>query len=329
MNHHLIPETIRQELVVPNALNPQSLASGGLSGASIWMCQSSYGPFALRCWPAEHPTPQRLSDIHAAMYSARSQGVEYVPSLLNNRHGKSFTSDGLRLWEVTQWMPGAADYLHAPSTPRLQAALEALATLHRVWQMLPATPEHVAVGPSPAMLERYRRLEVSLRQLRDWTRLPLGDSPHRSLATQTLQHLAVRGPQLLELLRPLCATPVPLHFVLRDVWSDHLLFVDERVTGIIDYGAARLDEPATDVARLLGSLEPFDERKWLVGWEAYQTLNPQVDLERVRMLDRVGTLLSALQWLQWLVLEPRAFDASAKQLVERWQRLITRLELAC
>ncbi|MEZ6080882.1 MAG: hypothetical protein R3C56_36000 [Pirellulaceae bacterium] len=56
-------------------------------------------------------------------------------------------------------------------------------------------------------------------------------------------------------------------------------------------------------------LEPLDQRRWLFGWEAYRAVNPHVELDRVRLLDRVGTLLSAVQWLQWLVLQPRAFSA--------------------
>src|SRR5690606_5799306 len=107
------------------------------------------------------------------------------------------------------------------------------------------------------------------------------------LAQQTLMHLAALGPELLQHLIHIQRTAVPLQFVLRDVWSDHILFTEDCVTGIIDFGAARVDEPATDVARLLGSLEPRDASRWLLGWEAYQAANPHVDLERVRLLDRV------------------------------------------
>ncbi|MEZ6080883.1 MAG: phosphotransferase [Pirellulaceae bacterium] len=51
--------------------------------------------------------------------------------------------------------------------------------------------------------------------------------------------LGSHGPQLLPQLASSRDQPVALHFVLRDVWSDHVLFTDDRVTGIIDFGAAR------------------------------------------------------------------------------------------
>ncbi|MCA9179868.1 MAG: aminoglycoside phosphotransferase family protein [Planctomycetales bacterium] len=323
--HYSIPETILQELVAPNSISLEQLASGGLSGARVWRCQSPHGPVALRCWPAVHPSSERLGEIHAAMFVARQHGVQFVPAIVMNRRGGSFTSDGKHLWEVTQWMPGTADYLAAPSSQRLQAAMRALAKLHRTWQESPQPLTQT--GLSPTIIERRQKLEYCLQQLPHWTHLPLGESSHRGLALQTMQHLAAYGPQLLPQLTSLRDQPVPLHFVLRDVWSDHVLFTNDRVTGIIDFGAARVDEPATDVARLLGSLEPFDQGHWLVGWEAYRTVNPHVELDRVRLLDRVGTLLSAVQWLQWLVLQPRAFNAPPNQLVERWQRLLRRLEL--
>lgn len=139
-------------------------------------------------------------------------------------------------------------------------------------------------------------------------------------------HLTALGPALLIELSEIQPKPVQLHFVLRDVWSDHILFTADQVTGIIDFGAARIDEPATDVSRLLGSLEPLDASRWLMGWQAYHAVLPHVELERVRVLDRAGTLLAAVQWLQWLVIEPRQFDVPLHQLLTRWQRLLRRLE---
>ena len=206
-----------------------------------------------------------------------------------------------------------------------------------------------SVGRSPTVAERRQKLELSLQRQRAWQNRiggsskrgdinPLGSMIGDSqlsglqptaavdmLAQQTLMHVALLGPELLQELIKVQSIPVPLHFVLRDVWSDHILFSEDRVTGIIDFGAVRVDEPATDVARLLGSLEPLDAARWLVGWQTYHAENPHVDLDRVRLLDRVGTLLAAVQWLQWLVIEPRQFDVPLQHLLTRWQRLLQRL----
>ncbi len=327
MEYHLIPERIRQELLQPHSVQIGELQSGGLSGAMVWRSQSIHGVVALRCWPAEHPSPLRLSQIHAALSAARELGQVYIPTLFANRVGDTFTSDGSRLWELSQWMPGVADYQQTPSDARLKSALTALANLHKAWATSRPTSE---TAISPTATERIVKLQGWLSRLSNLSRhpMPATDETHRLqyLANQTIRQLAIRGPELLQLMTELRSQPVDLHFVLRDIWSDHVLFTNEQVTGIIDFGAARVDEPATDVARLLGSLVPFDTDRWQVGWDAYHEVNPLVDRQRVVALDRVATLLSALQWLEWLVIEPRNFRVQTKELLERWQRLVARLE---
>jgi Ser/Thr protein kinase RdoA (MazF antagonist) len=328
LDRHFIPEPIIRELLLPNAVRVVERCAGGLSGARVWRAAGLLGPVALRCWPTEHPTPERLSQIHTAMHLARQAGMRSVPSLICNARGHSYTRDGNRLWELTEWMPGVADYVQAPSTPRLGAALRELALLHRVWGGAASGPEQL----SPTVVERCSRLQHWLQRLPELGlpeqgRQALAASPELGrLSGDTLRQLALRGPSLLVDLERLRTEPVLLHFVLRDIWSDHVLFTGAEVTGIIDFGAGRLDEPATDVARLLGTMEPFDNRRWQLGWESYHEVQPHVELRRVLLLDRVGTLLSALQWLQWLVLEGRSFQVPREGLVGRWQRIVARLE---
>lgn len=331
MDHHLIPQRVAQELLQPHDVTLGQLARGGLSGARVWQADSRHGQVALRCWAPGHPTPERLGQQHAAMRRACQRGETCVPRVYSTLTGNSFCQVGQQLWELTQWMPGQADYLQRPSLDRLQAALEQLGRLHRVWSR--DSPQ--LAGTSPTARDRYQRLQRWLAQLAALRGLPsrrsdpLGDGPGTlipQLAEETLWQLAHRGPQLLTELRPLVDQRVGLHFVIRDIWSEHVLFTEHRVTGIIDFGAARIDEPAADVARLLGSLEPRDQTRWLTGWQAYHGVQRLVELQRVQVLDRVGGLLAAAQWLEWLVLERRQFAAPLHQLTERWQHLLQRLE---
>ena len=109
----------------------------------------------------------------------------------------------------------------------------------------------------------------------------------------------------------------------RDIWSDHVLFCDETVTGIIDYGAMRLDTPVIDIARLLGSYEAMTEGSWEVGITAYTAVLQLEDAERLmsEQLARINVVLSAMQWLDWLFVRKREFSDSAA--VEQ------RVELLC
>lgn len=326
MATHFIPERIRQELLQPNSVNVQRLQPGGLSGARVWRAEAGQSgarlAVALRCWPAHHPTPERLSQIHEALTYARRRGLMTIPALLPNASGQTYTSDGQRLWELSQWLPGAAEYLQQPSLERLQAAMEALAQVHLVWSRGPQQQ----VGLSPSCQQRSQRLQYWLGQVPQLLRIePPATEPLASLFRETVAQLASWGPVWLAELQQLQTQAVSLHFVMRDVWSDHVLFAGSRVSGFIDFGAARLDEPATDVARLLGSLEPLNPAQWHLGWQAYQAVNPQVELRRVGILDRSGTLLSAVQWLQWLVIERREFPAAPSELIARWQQNLWRV----
>jgi hypothetical protein len=217
-------------------------------------------------------------------------------------------------------MPGQADYAQHRTQQRLAAAMHALARLHLCWA------QDAVQGPSPTVAQRLGLLTdwLSSNHSLKFKRSP--DQPlEYALARGTLEQLSRLGPALLNQLQRLVAEPVTLHFVMRDIWSEHLLFVGQSVGGIIDFAAGRRDEPAADVARLVGSLEPLDASQRQIAIDYYLQLNGAVCPERVQLLDRTGALLSALQWLQWLLLEARQFDVPAEMTYKRWQSHLARL----
>ena len=136
----------------------------------------------------------------------------------------------------------------------------------------------------------------------------------------------------------LAKTKVPLHYCIRDIHGDHVLFEADNVSGIIDYGACRVDEGLTDAVRLLGSLEPNGVQRWNQALQTYwlglhadrkQLASPHASfnqvLERAQIMDRVATLLTAVQWMDWLCYSKREFALPRTRLVERWASFIQRL----
>ena len=116
---------------------------------------------------------------------------------------------------------------------------------------------------------------------------------------------------------------------LCDVWHDHLLFEDDRLTGLVDYGAVKTDHVAVDLARLLGSLIEDDAANWQRGLTAYRAVRPlsPAEEELARDLDVTGVVLGVATWLRWLGAERRPFEdrtAAARRLgvlverIERW-----------
>ena len=94
---------------------------------------------------------------------------------------------------------------------------------------------------------------------------------------------------------------------IRDVHREHVLFQDDRVTGIIDFGSMQPDNVSCDIARLLGSMAGDETELWRLGLTAYERLTPLTDPERllVKAYDESGVLLSGLNWLKWVFLEDR------------------------
>jgi homoserine kinase type II len=103
--------------------------------------------------------------------------------------------------------------------------------------------------------------------------------------------------------------PLLLHPCLCDIWHDHVLFENEEVSGLIDYGAMKIDQVSVDLARLLGSLVGDNPSMWDLGLNAYSSARRlSCDEESLcRMLDQTGTVLGAATWLLWLYRDRKPF----------------------
>jgi len=296
---------------------------GGFSGAALWHIDGSAGTMCLRAWPT-HETLPRLLFRHRLITMARQSGLLFVPAIFPTLDGVSVVEHAGRLWELTEWLPGRADYHERPSATRLEAACTALAQLHMVWRNLPST----ATG-CPAVQRRLTFLDEWHRLLRSgWHPLTVADAsdplwPIVERAWRVLPSAIERVPQRLQ--RWLGGQP-RVQPCLCDLWHDHLLFEGERLTGLIDYGAVKVDHVAVDLSRMLGSLVGNDAADWEAGLQAYRRLAPLTaeEEELVHALDETGIVLGVANWLRWLYEEQRPFadrSAVARRLCDLVDRL--------
>jgi Ser/Thr protein kinase RdoA (MazF antagonist) len=146
------------------------------------------------------------------------------------------------------------------------------------------------------------------------------------LARRAWWHVEHRRGELVSLLSP-WAGPRPVQPCICDVWNRHLLFEGDRLTGLVDYGEAKIDHVAVDLARLLGDLAGDDEAGWQTGLAAYRSLRPlTAEEERLaRVLDRSGVVLGAAAWLRRLYLEGRRYD-DMQAVSRRLGVLVTRMD---
>jgi len=281
--------------------------AGGFSGARIWKFASNQAIWCLRRWPTEHPDEQHLAWVHQTLLRAVAGGIKFVPVPHATQTGHTFIRFNGYLWELTNWMPGTATFWEDPSPRKLTNAMGALARFHRAVEL--TEPQH---DLAPAVATRQQRLT-------EWQEIAADASWKHRLATNTrfdhqlaelLAWLPSNLDPLKEALDQASRCSVPLQPCLRDVWHDHILFQDDEVTGVIDFGAMRVDSIATDIARLMGSLVGDDTEAWQTGLEAYESERPLLAAERslLATLDRANLILSAVNWIRWLCLEGRRFD---------------------
>jgi homoserine kinase type II len=308
----------------PAALRPTNVIAlgnrGGFSGARLWRADSAAGPLCLRAWPP-HETAERLAFRHALMLTARNAGLTFVPAVYAAADGSTALRFGDTFWELQEWLPGRADYRTAPSPARLANACRALALLHACWER--TFPP--VVGARPAVARRLAGARESEDRLRSGWR----PTPPASLALllgRARSLLAAHLPRVPALLRRWESAAGPLQPCLCDVWHDHLLFEGDRLRGLLDYGAVKVDTVAGDLARMLGSLVGEDSG-WGPGLSAYREIRDLPDEEEAlaRVLDVTGVILSVATWLHWLLVEGRTFeDETAVR--QRLGELLARME---
>ena len=322
ISHYLPPPAV-------TAVEPLGNA-GGWSGSRLWRVTASGEPlparwrgllghplsdtclntFCLRRWPRVHPSPERLRQIHSILTHVVAQGIVFVPVPLPSSAGATAVEQAGHLWELTPWMPGAADYHQRPGRVRLAAAMESLARFHAAAATVECPRNASALQPAPALTERLQSLEElvqgRLSEIEFATRRTIAPQLDQR-AEQLLNLTPDRLQPLLAHIRSVAGRPLPLQPAIRDIWHDHVLFTGDEVTGIVDFGAMRIDTPLTDIARLVGSLVGDDNAERRFALNAYSRLKPLSgsDCQLIDLLDQSGIALGGLNWLRWLYLERR------------------------
>ncbi len=298
--------------------------AGGLSGAKLWRVAVLDNDFCLRQWPVVHPTGEQLTAIHGLIEHLWDAGFQIVPVPRRTFTQQAFLNVDGHLWELDDWLPG--ETLANPTVEQMAAGMEALARFHLAVANL-GQPQQ---APAPGL---QKRLAI-LQNLRDGLLLQLEQAvrgaPPSALHEISLVMLAdIRQalPAILSSVEKIVSVALPLQWCLRDVHVGNLLFTDNRVTGLVDFGAAAIDSVAGDIARLIGSLAGDDANLWRECLRTYQKLRPlsPEELQTIGLFDNGGLIAAATNWLRWLFVEQREFaDAATTQ--SRLNNLARRLK---
>lgn len=265
----------------------------------------------------------RAAWIHAVMLHCRSAGVAIVPDVMRGIDGSTLHEDPEgHLWELLDHMPGTA--CDSPTAAQREAAAEALAAVHAAAATFAEAPPRLAESPGLAQ----RRTQATALLARPWHTWPAhaASGPLPARLRRAADVVATHdGRRALEHVARFDPGPVRVQPVLRDVWAEHVLFVGDRVTAIIDWHAAGIDTPATDIARLTGSW-PAARAQRTAFIQAYARVRPLGAVERslVGFLDAAGVVCAIDNWLRWTLEEQRSF-ADMDRVLQRIDLLVGRL----
>jgi len=296
----------------------------------------------LRRWPAGVSNRRQIVWAHRILALARNRGCRFLPVPYASASGPTLVAVADHDWELSPWMPGHANYEQHPTAVRRSAAMLALAQFHQAAR-LPNDGASVGGTDQPAttlgIVRKWERLQefqtlraaeidAAVRRSCD----PRKENAHVNTAPPQ-DHLDARlAFEMLDLFRtyaPQIATTVQTAITygdrlvhqpcIGDIWHDHVLYEGDYVSGIVDFGAMRMDHVTTDVARLLGSLARHNHAHWQDGLAAYSQNRPLTKQEiRVTQASHLVTLLlSGMNWLYWLWVEQRTFDD--------WARVVARV----
>ncbi len=305
----------------------------GFSGAVVHRVELPERTMALRGWPRDDLPPTRLHGLHAFLRHVFDAGLEVVAVPTTASNGDTLVHVAGRAWQLEPWMPGAPELLERPTPARVAAAAQCLATCHEAAGAF--VPDHhghewfgVRTGPPPAVVERIRRIEVlqagQLQRLSE--RLAVEQTRFAELGRLFVERFRQNAATVRRELESLARERVRLLPCWRDLHGEHVLYEGDRVTGLLDASACRVESVAVDLARLLGDVLGDDSSARDAAVAAYTAVRRLTVVERelVDVLDRSAVLLMGLTWLDRCYSRGWAIDTDPRVL-SRLERIAGRL----
>ncbi|MDZ4659174.1 MAG: phosphotransferase [Bythopirellula sp.] len=319
------------EIILANWFTPAELSqvqirevAGGLSGAKIWQVAFLDKDFCLRRWPQVHPTIEQLAAIHGLIEHVWNAGFVIVPLPRHTFTHQTLLNAQGHLWELAHWLPGETSA--NLTAEQVTEAMQALAGFHLA-AAHQGTPQTASAPGLQKRLDILQQMREGLLDQLERAVCGASSSVLREISLELLADIRQALPATLSDLEKVVPVQLPLQWCLRDVHVGNLLFTDNRVTGIVDFGAAAIDSVAGDIARLVGSLASDDANLWRECLRIYQVIRPlsPEELQAVALFDSGGLIAAATNWLRWLFVEQHEFaDAATTQ--SRLSHLARRLK---
>lgn len=305
-----------------SATEVSPLQSSGFSGANLWKINASQSkPLCLKHYRSGDLTVNQLDGIHRVLIHAFNEGCDFVAKPLRLTDGFTTVVAGPNnsptagLWDLSNWVPGCP--VTSFNNARIETAFASIARFHKA-----AAQVNLAFGPSPNLSYRQSQLAKLVRpespvldQASNLLKTASIDSKLRGPSTMLIDSLQ-RVPQshiasLRTRLDEFSTMELPLHPVVRDLRAEHLLFTGDQLTGLVDFDAMQMDSVAYDLSRLTSSMR-LNESQLHLALSTYHSARPiqAAEAKLTQLLTAVAPMLSALSWVEWILIEQRTFPDS-------------------
>jgi Ser/Thr protein kinase RdoA (MazF antagonist) len=307
----------------PNSQEIEALGSaGGFSGAEFWKITVGASKYCVRRWPNSKPTRSQADVIYPTLKYVRRHSDLPLAFPIQTVHGESMCRADNAHWELSRWMPGEPIVETEINDDQLRAAARALAEFHNTTSSLSQQQRM-----SPAVDFRCNMIDrlwaTQFEQLQGTQDVSgVVDSGVKKNLLDQFRYQAHALRQQLEWVRSVPVLQIP---IFGDIWSDHVLFNNDEVSGIVDFGAMKIESPCLDIARLFGSYADYSSEALRRGISYYVEFRELNDLDHslIELYDRAYVILAGVQWLIWIELEQRFFlDNEAVR--QRLHRLVRR-----
>jgi homoserine kinase type II len=205
-------------------------------------------------------------------------------------------------------MPGEADRSKSTSPARVRAAFGALGSFHLRLASLSVSGQSAGLGARAAELQ-YLTAGGGLLEIDEILNAAPFDIV-RELGNRWRIMAADVAPRLLSPVRRAAAEILTIQPCLRDARPEHFLFVDDHVSGLVDFGAMDLDTVAADLGRLCSDWDGLDQSLRALGLAAYTDIR-SLGAEESRLIgvfEQSAAVLGGARWIRWHYCERRVFD---------------------
>ena len=283
----------------------------GFSGSLLWKISTNETDYLLRCWPCETKR-ERIAWIHTVQSQIRGSGFLYTPQIFQAENQQTFAHVDGRYWELAAWMPGASNSGFDLSESKLLSMFGLLAQFHLHSVQIPAAIP-MQSGASSTVQERIELIEyfnaIPLEQLsKAILQTKWKDFINR--AVELFDAYQKHSQQLLHELNSVKHLRFHLQPCLRDARGEHFLFESGEPSGLIDYGAMRMESVAVDLARLssstIRSSEVAQHEKVVAHYEQHRSLTSD-EKSLIQVLMNSSRYLTGMNWIRWVALEKKQF----------------------